>query len=141
MRSAGASVEAAAGTPVDELNRLLAEESATIHPVFGVNERRIEAARSARPGAAEALAPLSVFYSVRAEDGKLDDMAAKLARMPGVMAAYVKPAAEPPLAPPSAGGVEPVIAAALVDAPPVTPDFTARQRYLDVAPGVDAHWA
>ena len=55
MRSAGASVEAAAGTPVDELNRLLAEESATIHPVFGVNERRIEAARSARPGAAEAL--------------------------------------------------------------------------------------
>ena len=32
MRSAGASVEAAAGTPVDELNRLLAEESATMQP-------------------------------------------------------------------------------------------------------------
>ena len=69
-------------------------------------------------------------------------MAAKLARMPGVMAAYVKPAAEPPLAPPSAGGVEPVIAAALVDAPPVTPDFTARQGYLRAATqGVDADWA
>lgn len=142
MRSAGVSVEAAAGTPVDELNRLLADESATIHPLFGVNERRIEAVRAATPGIVEALAPLSVFYSVRADDGKLDELAAKLARMSGVMAAYVKPVAEPPLAPSPEGGVKSAISAPLADAPPVTPDFTARQGYLRAAvQGVDADWA
>ncbi|MFQ6330735.1 S8 family serine peptidase [Nocardia sp. CWNU-33] len=57
-----------------------------------------------------------------------------------VAAAYIKPPAEPPIAPPIDAGVD--VAPSIADAPPVTPNFEARQGYLDAAPqGVNARWA
>ncbi|WP_330230922.1 S8 family serine peptidase [Nocardia sp. NBC_00508] len=81
---------------------------------------------------------LNYFYA-RGVDGELNELAAQLRDDDTVAAAYVKPPAEPPIAP---EGVVAVTARSAADAPPVTPDFAARQGYLDAAPeGIDAHWA
>jgi hypothetical protein len=142
LRSAGPSVESAAGRPVQQLNELLAKEKVRLQPLFGHSERRLDAARSAMGAAAARTPDLSVFYAVKAEDGRLDELASALARMPGILGAFVKPPAEPPLAPPARGEEEARVEAPSADAPPTTPDFTPRQIYLRPATaGVDADWA
>lgn len=79
------------------------------------------------------------YFSVRGVDGDLHELAARLRDDDAVAAAYVKPPAEPPIAPP---GFVTVTAGSVVDAPPITPNFAERQGYLDAAPqGIDARWA
>ncbi|WP_194833411.1 S8 family serine peptidase [Nocardia sp. XZ_19_369] len=76
------------------------------------------------------------YFSVHGVTEDLAAVAARLREDDEVDGAYVKPPAEPPIAPDGA----PVARAD--DAPPVTPNFQARQGYLDPAPqGVDARWA
>ncbi|MGW5310625.1 S8 family serine peptidase [Nocardia thailandica] len=75
------------------------------------------------------------YYTVRGASGDLPELARRLRESATVAAAYVKPGAEPPLAPGAEYGLAP-------DAPRVTPDFGARQGYLEAAPqGIDARWA
>ena len=89
------------------------------------------------------LPDLSVYYHVEAPDEKLDSLAEQLRKQSAVMAAYVKPAAEP------AATAELMEMRGVNDmqpqteeAPAVTPDFTANQGYLDAAPGgIDARYA
>lgn len=126
-RSAGVSAVApAAATAIAS-----ALGGARLVPLFGATEERAAAASASVPGAPD----LSVFYKVEAPDAELDALAARLAAAAGVVAAYVKPAAEPPVAPATTaplGG----------DAPPATPSFAANQFYLEAAPGgVDARYA
>ncbi|MEU2038996.1 S8 family serine peptidase [Nocardia niwae] len=79
------------------------------------------------------------YFSVRGVTGGLDELAARLRSAEDVAAAYVKPPAEPPLAP---EGERAITRRAAAEAPPVTPDFAVRQGYLDAAPqGIDARWA
>lgn len=76
------------------------------------------------------------YFSVRGLDQDLDAIAARLREDDAVDGAYVKPPAEPPIAPYD------TIETATTDAPPVTPNFEVRQGYLDPAPqGVDARSA
>ncbi|WP_433653958.1 S8 family serine peptidase [Nocardia sp. CA-128927] len=76
------------------------------------------------------------YFSVRGLTEGLDEIAARLREDDAVDGAYVKPPAEPPIAPGSTVYIE------AADAPPVTPNFEGRQGYLDPAPqGVDARWA
>ncbi|GAA1627078.1 S8 family serine peptidase [Nocardia ninae] len=76
------------------------------------------------------------YFSVHGVTEDLDAVAARLREDDAVDGAYVKPPAEPPIAPDGAPD------ARTDDAPPVTPNFQARQGYLDPAPqGVDARWA
>lgn len=85
------------------------------------------------PPSIAARAPALTYHRIVADDAVLDALAEELGSLPDVAAAYVKPAAEPPVnrmypsaAPPTAG----------------TPDFSTRQNYLDAAPGgVDARFA
>ncbi|MFD3701559.1 S8 family serine peptidase [Nocardia sp. NPDC058658] len=108
---------------------------ATAHlvPIFGPDNRL--AARLADTPQAPVAGEYLSYYSVHGELGDLGELAHRLRADDTVAAAYVKPAAEPPLAPLA----ENIVAAR---APAVTPDFRARQAYLDAAPhGIDAVWA
>ena len=132
-----AAVEGARAADAGALTTLLQRARATMHPIFGATESR---ARNAMSGPrAEELPDLPSFYKVDVAGGSLDALASDLARQAAVDAVYVKPGAEPPI------WIDERIAAAhpeTTDAPPVTPDFTARQLYLDVAPGgIDARYA
>jgi hypothetical protein len=105
-----------------------------MRPLFGESEDGLERTKSALASEGAHVPPLSHYYRVDVEDHKLDDLAADVARSPHVKASYVKPAA-------ALAGLNDMQPKAS-PAPPVTPDFTARQNYLDSAPGgVDARYA
>lgn len=134
------------GADVSPLADLLASGEITLQPLFGVSEDRLkrEAASFASPFEEGGDVPdLSVFYRVVAPDERLDDLAKQLRGQPLVEAAYVKPPAELAHAASVAtmqalNNMQPLIQ----DAPPMTADFTARQGYLDAAPGgIDARYA
>ncbi len=76
------------------------------------------------------------YARVFADDARLDALCEALRALPCVRAAYIKPETSP--------ACEPTAVTPRDDAPAGTPDFTARQTYLDAAPvGVDARasWA
>lgn len=134
LRAAGTRVQSLSGAPVEELNKLLSDENVQLLPLFG-SERRFEAARASLAAAGVMVPDLTGFYTVKVEDAKMEALAAKLAKAPGIAGAYVKPAAEMASVPAAAE-------VTLTEAPPVTPDFTSRQGYLRAAPGgVDADFA
>jgi len=98
----------------------------------GSAARRTRTARRVAPPGSPATP--SVYSCVVAKDTQLDDIAKALRDVPAVEAAYIKPAAEPPINRMTASGAAPPRAR--------TPDFTARQNYLAAAPGgIDAHFA
>jgi hypothetical protein len=132
-------VASASGADVAGLNAMLAEQGVNLEPLFGASEARLRAQASDVSAQSGAEAPdLSVYYRVRAEDERLEELAKALEAMPAIAAAYVKPPAEP--APRYEAEV--LEREAALEAPPVTPDFTARQGYLLAAPaGVDAVYA
>jgi hypothetical protein len=134
------------GADVVPLADLLASEGITLQPLFSVSEDRLkrEAASFASPFEDSVDVPdLSVFYQVVAPDERLEELAERLYEQPLVEAAYVKPAAELAHATSLAmvetlNNMQPLIQ----DVPPVTADFTARQGYLNAAPGgIDARYA
>src|SRR3546814_7876577 len=93
---------------------------------------------------------LSLYYRVDAADDSLDELAAQLVKCTAVNAAYVKPPAYPSqqhaitdaaATGPSGEWVN-IMQSLEADAPPVTANFTARQGYLNAAPGgIDALYA
>jgi Subtilase family len=134
------------------LASLAAAPDVTIRPLFGSSEERVRASyglgngAQTAPGAeanAELAAEMARFYYVEAPDERLDELAAELQRSPAVAGAYVKPPTD--LAAVATADVEERLndmAPIGPDAPPATPNFTARQGYLDAAPGgIDARWA
>jgi hypothetical protein len=146
LRATGAGVASVLGADVSPLADLLASEQITLEPLFGVSEERLKRdTASLTPAFEDAPSPpdLSVFYRVGALEERLDELAERLRQQPLVEAAYVKPPAE--LAQTSTVTVGEVLnnmQPRLEDAPPVTSDFTARQGYLDAAPGgIEARYA
>ncbi len=116
----------------------LAGANARMVPLFGATEDRVRHRTVSAAARAGTTAPdLSVYYRVHAPDEALDGLAAELAGHDGIVAAYVKPPAEPAVL------LELNEMTPLPDvAPPVTADFTSRQGYLDAAPGgIDARYA
>ena len=80
------------------------------------------------------------YFTVQGAD--LESLVEELQADDLVESAYLKPPAEPPIAPPTEDAVEFTPEPLTMDAPPVTPDFSTRQGYLDAATtGVDARWA
>jgi subtilisin family serine protease len=101
-------------------------------PATGATVRTRTARRTAVPPGPPA-AP-SMYCRVVGEETQFDDIAKALRDVPAVEAAYIKPAAEPPINRMTASGARPPRAG--------TPDFTSRQDYLAAAPGgIDAHHA
>lgn len=110
--------------------------SAAMVPLFGVSEDRLRFEASVAASQGQQPTPdLSRYYRVETDAARLDAVAEKLLGHDAVVGAYVKPPAEPPQ---RLNDMEP----APEDAPPATPDFSARQGYLDPAPGgIDARFA
>jgi Subtilase family len=136
LRATTEGVRSVAGVDVSSLTDVLASENATLQPLFGLSEERLrqQALSSASVTGVE-VPDLSIYYRVQAPDDRLDDLAARLQELDVVTSAYVKPAAELPL---RLNDMMPLT----TDAPPVTPDFTSRQGYLEAAPGgIDAVYA
>jgi hypothetical protein len=149
LRARATGVASAVGADVSDLDRVLSEGGASMRPLFGDTEERLQARTAAMAAAEPAETPeLHLYYWVEAQDEKLDDLAERLASLPMVAGAYVTPAPQPATglaeaAAPFAGAeLLNDMAPAVVEAPPATQDFTARQGYLDPAPaGIDARYA
>lgn len=124
----------AAAADAPGLARIL-PAGARLRSLFGVSEERLLNEVTTAEAKGFALPDLSIYYRVEGAKGDLQALANRLAGHEAVVAAYVKPPAEP------AARLNDM-APAPADAPPVTPDFTVRQGYLDAAPGgIDARWA
>jgi hypothetical protein len=143
LRSSRNGLASDAGLEVGSLSQILADEGVSLQPLFGVPESHLRAEAASLPASAD-VPDLSVYYRVQAPDEKLDDLAAKLLAHHLVEAAYVKPPGEPPTV--SVAATRPEGINAMLprddDAPPISPDFNARQIYLNAAPaGIDARYA
>ncbi|WP_199548814.1 S8 family peptidase [Streptomyces sp. N35] len=138
LRAEGASVRSAAGADVSALNMFLSDEQLALEPLFG-NEERIQAAvppqRIQEPGP-----DLTLFYRVRGGRERAQELRSRMAALPEIDTAYVKPGAVPATLGPVRQTTEE--SQRLKEGAPETPDFTSRQGYLRPAPeGIDAHWA
>jgi hypothetical protein len=132
-----ASVEGAEANPLADV---LASESAIIRPLFGTGQERIRARTASVAAETNADVPdLSVYYKVDAPDERLEELAARLREQEVVEAAYVKPAAELPIALDQVSEIFNDMVPLAEEAPQVSPDFTARQAYLDAAPAASTH--
>jgi hypothetical protein len=132
-REGVASLQEANVTPLADM---LTSEGVSMRPLFGVAEERLKhKAASIASKTGVQVPDLSVYYRVDAPDERLDELVGRVHELEIVEAAYVKPPAEPPEI---LNDMVP-----LADEPPIeTPDFTARQGYLDSAPGgIDARYA
>lgn len=157
LRAHPEGVASASGADVSGLSSFLAEEDLLLEPLFGASEETLQTQTASLAPAAEAdeLPDLSVYYRVAAAPDRLEELAARLAEMDEIEGAYVQPISAPPAV---ATGTEEqtiVVSADEVEverlndmepsgeeAPPVTPDFTARQGYLSAAAtGIDAGYA
>ncbi|KAH7417736.1 serine protease [Cadophora sp. MPI-SDFR-AT-0126] len=121
---------------VSTLNGILDQYGCSIKPLFGLSEDRLRRQQTEVAASApddEPVPDLNTFYQVTAPSGTLELLAERLNSEDLVDAAYVKPGGAPPhtfdqLTP--------------EDAPAMTPDFSANQGYLGVAPaGIDARFA
>jgi hypothetical protein len=127
---------AATAVDVGPLNRAMGKGQMT--PLFGVSEERLRHETTRHAAETGAIGPdLSVYYRVEAvEEGRMEEVAEALMATEGIVGAYVKPPVEP--------AVEDINTMTPSEelAPPITPDFNARQLYLDPAPGgIDARFA
>src|SRR3954468_12947108 len=129
LRAGAGGVRSAAGADVSALNMFLSDEQLALEPLIGSEERLQQ---SAVPDA-EDVPDLARFYRVRGGEDRAAELRARIAALPGIDTAYVKPPAVPATVDDDRR---------LKEGAPVTPDFTSRQGYLRPAPeGGDAHWA
>lgn len=152
MRARREGLASAAGADMSDLDSILRNAGALCHPLFGESEERVLEDMAAMPsaeGAEAALPDLSLYYRVEAPADQLETLRDRLDEASSVEAVYLKPPAYP-----SAEAAETMeapfleeeeintMAPAAGEAPPASPDFTARQGYLGPAPaGIDARYA
>ncbi|MFF7935943.1 hypothetical protein RKD27_007232 [Streptomyces sp. SAI-126] len=126
LRAGAEGVRSAAGADVSALDMFLNDEQLALEPLFGSEERLGQHLEEGVPD-------LALFYRVRGGADRTAELRARIAALPGIDTAYVKP----PAVPATVDGDR-----RLKEGAPVTPDFTGRQGYLRPAPeGIDAHWA
>jgi hypothetical protein len=142
LRAGAEGVRSAAGSDVSALNMFLSDEQLALEPLFGSEERLRQPEVADGGGGSD----LALFYRVRGVESRAQELRSRIAALPEIDTAYVKPGAVPA----SVGSVgRSTNGSASADdgrrtkeGTPVTPDFTSRQGYLRPAPeGIDAHWA
>ncbi len=141
LRAAGLQLYSLSGASTSKLEKALKKYNCAAVPLFGPTEERVEASVAAQAEFAMApLASLAEFYRLKAPDADLEGLQKELLENDLFEAVYLKP----PVGLPEEAVTEEVntMVAAPEVPPPATPDFAARQLYLDPAPGgVDARWA
>ncbi|MFD3574225.1 S8 family peptidase [Streptomyces sp. NPDC058644] len=159
LRAQAEGVRSAAGSDVSALNMFLTDEQLALEPLFGNEERLHSAGRQhIDDGEGNDVPDLALFYRVRGGESRAQELRSRMAALPGIDTAYVKPGAVPaslgstdrPQPPPQrrpgqfgqSGAPDIGESGRRKEGAPVTPDFTGRQGYLRPAPeGVDAQWA
>ncbi|MET7985093.1 S8 family peptidase [Streptomyces sp. NPDC005281] len=138
LRARADGVHSAAGADVSALDMFLSDEQLVLEPLFGSEERLRQSPADTGGGPG-----LALFYRLRGARNRAQELRARIAALPGIEAAYVKPGAVPASPEPAPWtGRSADDGRRLKEGAPVTPDFTSRQGYLRPAPeGVDAHWA
>ncbi|WP_438294708.1 S8 family peptidase [Streptomyces sp. HUAS TT7] len=135
LRVGAEGIRSASGADTSALSMFLADEQIALEPLFGREERLAQVPQGT---AREALPDLSLYYRVRGGGERVAELSARLAALPEVETAYVKPGAVPA----SMTGRDEETIKRLKEGAPATPDYTGRQGYLNPAPeGVDAYWA
>ncbi|MFG2555070.1 S8 family peptidase [Streptomyces sp. NPDC048581] len=135
LRAQAEGVRSVAGSDVSALNMFLSDEQLVLEPLFGSEERLQQSALQQTAGTGDA-PDLALFYRVRGGERRAEELRARIAALPGIDSAYVKPGAVPA----AIGQVGED--GRLKEGAPVTPDYSGRQGYLRPAPeGVDAYWA
>ncbi len=137
MRTTLDSTASAESVTKSPLMKLLQAYNATIKPLFGKNEGRLNAeARLLSETIGKDVPNLSVYYSVESSESNLERLADQLRSLDGVETAYIKPPAQP------ASMMMRTVTAKSEEPPLSTPNYVVRQGYLDPAPiGVDAKYA
>lgn len=137
LRASAEGVAATGDVNVTALGELLAAEGASLQPLFGLSEERLQEEATTLAATTEEDVPdLSLFYRVEAPDERLESLEQALRQQAAVETAYIKPPAE------LAREVINDMVALPAEAPPASPDFTTRQLYLNpAATGVDARYA
>ncbi len=139
LRASAGRFETTTAETVSDIEKVLSKYNAKMLPMFGITEERVE--REMMAESAEGLVDvpmpeLSRFYKLKVDEEKAEAVAEALARLSQVEAAYVKPGVEPPVMLDSEN-ISPA-----QNAPPVTPDLSSRQGYLEASPeGINAYWA
>ncbi|MDT9697526.1 S8 family peptidase [Streptomyces sp. P17] len=129
LRAQAEGVRSAAGADVSALNMFLDDEQLALEPLFGSEERLQQGPSAGTEN------DLALFYRVRGGESRAAELRSRIAALPGVDTAYVKPGAVP-------ATLQSEENRRLKEGATVTPDFSSRQGYLRPAPeGIDAHWA
>lgn len=137
LRARAEGVRSAAGADVSALDMFLSDEQLVLEPLFGGEDRIGQSAAGTANGP-----DLALFYRLRGARSRAQELRARIAALPGIDAAYVKPGAVPAAPEPALWAGRGEDDRRLKEGAPVTPDFTGRQGYLRPAPeGVDAYWA
>ncbi|MFK8912321.1 S8 family serine peptidase [Streptomyces sp. YS-3] len=133
------------GSPA--LDMFLMDQQLALEPLFG-SEARVREALALLPRHGVDVPDLTLFHRVRGGEDRLEELACRLAGLPGIDTAYVKPSALPATGPfggreEDAGGPDDRAGEGRREKEgAATPDFSGRQGYLGPAPGgVDAAWA
>jgi hypothetical protein len=142
LRAAAEGVRSAAGSDVSALNMFLSDEQLALEPLFGGEDRLRQSAAAGGGDGPD----LALFYRVRGVESRAQELRSRIAALPGIDTAYVKPGAVPASVGSVGRGANGSASAddgrRTKEGAPVTPDFTSRQGYLRSAPeGIDAYWA
>ncbi len=135
-------VSAGAGAKISGLNALLKSAKLSLEPLFGDNEAAVRAVMSEpmmKHAGGETPDPGS-YYVLSGDVKNPKKVIADLLNEDAIEGAYLKPGGEPPVF--REEGEADGMPAPTDGAPAPTPDFNARQIYLDAAPaGIDARFA
>ncbi|MGW5863888.1 S8 family peptidase [Streptomyces sp. NPDC055239] len=96
LRAVTDGVRSAADSDVSALNMFLSDEQLALEPLFG-NEERVQSAvrqHTATDGG-DGVPDLALFYRVRGGESRAQELRSRMAALPGIDTAYVKPGAVP----------------------------------------------
>ncbi|WP_327427473.1 MULTISPECIES: S8 family peptidase [unclassified Streptomyces] len=140
LRARAEGVRSAVGADVSALNMFLSDEQLALEPLFGSEERLQQSQQQSAVAGTESGPDLALFYRVRGVERRAQELRSRIAALPEIDTAYVKPGAVP--ASVGSVGQSSDDSRRMKEGAPVTPDFTSRQGYLRPAPeGIDAYWA
>ena len=133
----GTELRSHASIDLSPLADLLSREGIALYPIFDSDEEAFRARSAGHTADTSTRSPeLSLFFQVAVPDDRMEDIAKQLRTLTGIVdAAYIKPAADLPF--PSSSMTE-----SDESAPHPEVDLSARQKYLNEAPGgIDARFA
>lgn len=143
LHASPSGISGRAAAKASGLDKLLRSAKVSMTPLFGESEVRARSAMGPTMMQRHPDAPdPGSFYSITGDVKNTRKLLADLLSEPSIDGAYLKPGGEPPVWLGEDGDSPPLPMPSLDLPPGLTPDYTGRQGYLEVAPGgVNARFA